>query len=96
MRNILTIEYTTGKINKEQYDKLADDISIKYIEIFKIKLDSLNNISDNYKETELEKIVKILEEIHGKEGLNNEQYAKLKNEVSIIYEEIYRKRCFVA
>ena len=41
---------------------------------------------------ELAKIVKILEDIHGKEGLNNEQYAKLKNEVSIIHEEIYRKR----
>jgi hypothetical protein len=39
-------EYTRGKITKEQYDKLGDEISTSYREIYSKKIDSLNNFHE--------------------------------------------------
>jgi hypothetical protein len=41
LRNSITDEYTRGKINKEQSDKLIDETSISYHEIFRREIDSL-------------------------------------------------------
>ena len=40
LRDNITDEHTRGKINKEQYDKLADEVSIIYGEIFTKEIDS--------------------------------------------------------
>ena len=40
LRDKITDEYARGKINKEQFDKLVDDISISYREIFRKEIDS--------------------------------------------------------
>jgi hypothetical protein len=42
-------EYTRGKINKEQYDKLVDEISKSYVEIFAKEIDSVSKLADNDK-----------------------------------------------
>lgn len=41
LRDRTMAEYARGKINKEQFDKLIDDVSIGYQEIFKKEIDSL-------------------------------------------------------
>jgi len=92
LRNNMTQEYTTGKINKEQYDKLVDEISINYNRILKNELDSLDNILENYKETKLADIQKKVKDIHNKGKINNEQFNELKKEISIIYADICRKK----
>jgi YVTN family beta-propeller protein len=91
LRNNITDQYTKGKINNEQYGKLRDDVSIKYSEIFREDLDSLNNLSEADKEKKLGEIKKNIEDIHDKGKINNEQFTSLKNDISILYEEMFRK-----
>jgi YVTN family beta-propeller protein len=88
----ITDEYTRGKINKESYDKLLDEISLSYGEIFTKEIDSLNNVSENDKEKQLSVIINNLEEMHAKGKIKNEYYTKLKKETSILYQEIFRTR----
>jgi transcriptional regulator NrdR family protein len=41
LRNSITDEYARGKISREQFDQLVDDISIRYQEIFRKEIDSV-------------------------------------------------------
>jgi hypothetical protein len=88
----ITDEYTKGKINKESYDKLLDEISLSYGEIFTKEIDSLNNISENDKGRQLSTIISNIEDMHAKGKIKNKYYANLKKETSILYEEIFNKR----
>jgi hypothetical protein len=91
-RDNITDEYTRGKINKESYDKLGDEISISYGEILTKEIDSLNNLSENDKVKRLSTIINDIEDMRTKGKINNEYYANLKKETSILYQEIFKKR----
>jgi YVTN family beta-propeller protein len=92
LRDKITDEYTRGKINKEQYDKLGDEISINYREIFIKEIDSLNNFSENDKVERLSEIRSNIEDTHAKGKIKDEYYTNLKKEISILYEEVFKKR----
>lgn len=88
----ITGEYTRGKINKESYDKLVDEISISYGEIVTKEIDSLNDLSENDKVKRLSTIIDDIENMHAKGKINNDYYANLKKETSILYQDIFKKR----
>ena len=92
MRDNISDEYTIGKINKESYDKLGDEISISYGEIFTKVIDSLNNLSENDKLKQLCTIISDIEDMHAKGKINNEYYTNLKKETSILYQDIFKKK----
>lgn len=92
LRDNITDEYTRGKINKESYDKLTDEISISYGEIFTKEIDSLDNLSGSDNPKRLSAIINDIEEMHTEGKINNERYANLKKDTSILYQEIFRKR----
>lgn len=92
LRDNITDEYTRGNINKESYDKLGDELSISYGEIFTKEIDSLNSLSENDKVKQLSTKVSDMGDTHAKGKINNEYYASLKKETSILYEEIFKKK----
>jgi YVTN family beta-propeller protein len=92
IRDNIADEYTRGKINKEQHDKLRDEISISYGKIFTKEMDSLNNLSENDKEKQLSAIKSDIEDMHVERKIDNEYYANFHKEISILYEEIFKKR----
>jgi len=75
-------QYLRGKINKEQYDKLADEISISYGEILTKEIDSLNKLPGNDKVKQLSATIRNIEDMH----------ASLKKETSILYQELFNER----
>ena len=82
LRDNIKDQYIRGKINKEQYDKLVDEISISYDEIFTKEIDSLSKLSENDKVKQLSTTIRNIEYMH----------ASLKKETSILYQELYKKR----
>ena len=70
LRDNIKEQYTRGKINKEQYDKLLDEISISYNQIFTKELDSLNSLSENHKIKQLSTTICNIEDMHA--GLKKE------------------------
>ncbi len=91
LRDNITDEYTKGKINKEQYDKLEDEISINYRKIFSNEIDALNNLSENDKVQQLFRIKNNIQHSYDEGKINSEYYTNLKNEISIFYEKIFKK-----
>jgi len=80
--------YAAGKINNEQYTHLKYEFSTAYQEIFKKRIESLI-------EQDLEAINKTRNDImdaYNSGKLSNEHYTNLKNEISNIYEKIFKKR----
>jgi uncharacterized membrane protein len=93
LRNKIIDDYIRGKINKEQYDKLGDGISISYGEIFIKEINSLKALSENDHKVKLLSAIKNhVEDMHAKGKINNEYYMRLKNEISMTYQEIYGKK----
>jgi len=94
LRDNITDEYARGKINKESYDKLGDEISISCGEILTKEIDSLNNLFflENDKVKQLSTIIGDIEDMHAKGKINNEYYTNLKKETSVLYQEIFKKR----
>ena len=92
LRDNITDEYTRGKITKEQYDKLGDEISISYGEIFTKEIDSMHRLSEIDKGKQLSTIISNIEAMYAKGKINNEYYANLKKQISILYEEIFKRR----
>src|SRR6476660_2644181 len=87
LKEKITDEYTKGKINKEQYDKLGNEISISYREIFTKEINSLNTISKNDKVEQLSRIKTDIEDAYAK-GKINELHHKLLKERLENYEKI--------
>jgi YVTN family beta-propeller protein len=82
-RERIADEYTRGKINKEQYDKLGDEISIIYRDFFIKEIDSLDILSDNDK-LRLYEIIANIDDTYAKRRINNEYYTSLKEEISVL------------
>src|SRR5439155_14626851 len=82
LRNDIKDRYVRGKINKEQYDKLVDEISISYDQIFTKEIDSLSKLSEYDKVKNLSTIIRNIEEMH----------ANLKKETSILFHDLFKER----
>jgi hypothetical protein len=80
-RNDIEQQYTRGKINKEQFDKLADDLSKKYREIFKNEIDYLDNVSEYDKEKRLNEIKIDIEDAYADEKINELHYDLLQKKL---------------
>ena len=92
LRDSIKDEYSREKINKEQYDKLADDLSLSYKEIFTKDLGSLDNLSENDKVIQLSQIRSNVEDSHVKGKISDKYYTNLKKDISILFQEIFKKR----
>ena len=92
LRDNIKDQYLRGNINKEQYDNLADELSISYGEILTKELDSLNNIPENAKGKKLSTIEVDIEDMHAKGKINDNYYENLKKETSILYQELFNER----
>ena len=92
LKNSISDTYANGKLNKEQYDKLLDEISDKYKEILKHEIASLDKLSESDKEIELNKLKEKIDIIYDKGKLNKEQFTNLKKEISSRFAEIYRHK----
>ena len=87
--NILS-GYAKGDLTKEQYDVLLKNISISYNEIFKEQINSLKKINNNDEKIKvLDEIKSDLNDAYSKEKIDKEHYDSLKNEISILYQEIF-------
>ena len=83
LRDIITDEYSRGKINKEQFDKLIDDISVRYHEIFSKEIDSVMIGSfEQDIERELGEIRYNIEDACAKGKINELHYTLLKEKLS--------------
>ncbi|MGE5661319.1 MAG: YncE family protein [Ignavibacteriales bacterium] len=86
-RNI-SDSYAAGKISNEQYTSLKNEVSLAYQEIFKKRISSIT-------EQDLEAVNKIRNDIidtYSNGKISNEHYTNLKNEISVVYREIFKKR----
>jgi len=87
LKEKITDEYTRGRINKEQYDKLGNEISISYREIFTKEIDYLNTISKNDKVEQLSQIKTDIEDAYAKGKINELHHTLLKERLAN-YEKI--------
>jgi len=93
LRNEITNEYTNGKINKEQYDKLVDEISINYKRFFADEVHSLDSLVEIDRPKERLSLLKSnIQDARDEGKINNEYYAYLNKEISIMYKEIFTKK----
>ncbi|MGB0003044.1 MAG: YncE family protein, partial [Nitrososphaeraceae archaeon] len=87
LKDKITDEYTKGKINKEQYDKLGNEISISYREIFTKEINSLNTIPKNDIVEQLSRIKTDIEDAYAKGKINELHHTLLKERLAN-YEKI--------
>jgi hypothetical protein len=92
LKNNIADAYTRGKINNEQYGELMKDISIRYKEIFKKEIDSLNDGKNkNIDESRLYDLRKSIEDAYLKGKMNQQHYTNLVNNISMLYQEVFKK-----
>ena len=82
MANKIDDIYNNGKINKEQFDKLKEEISLRYREIFKNEIDSLDNLSEYDKENKIMEIQKDIEDTYASKKLSELHYNLLQKKLS--------------
>lgn len=80
LRDNITDEYTRGKINKEQFDKLVNDISISYQEIFKKEIDLLG-VDLSEKDKGLNEIKENIEDAYAKGKITEQHYNLLNKKI---------------
>ena len=90
--NNIAVEYSRGKLTKDQYEILGNEISINYNKFFSKKIDSLRSFYEMDKVKQLVEINNSIEDIHTTGKLSDQHYTNLKNEVSKLREEIFRER----
>ena len=90
--------YARGKISKEHYDNLNNNISILYQEIFMKKIQSIDisfyDQSDKLKkiDDELNMNLTTITKAYNEGKINREQFDNIKEEISIMYEEILKNK----
>ena len=80
--------YAAGKINNEQYTNLKNEVSTAFQRIFK---KSIESVPEQGLDT-LDQIRNDITDVYSSGGLSNDQFTNLKDEVSIAYEEIFKKK----
>ena len=78
LKNKIADDYSKGKINKEQYDKLGEEISVYYRKIFTSEIDSMKNLSENEEVKQLSEIKSNIEDAHAEGKINELHYSLLK------------------
>ncbi len=96
LRSSILDAYSKGKINEKHYESLKNETSILYEKIFRNRInDSLNNNNSpsNAKTTEeqLAQIRNELEYAYSEEKLNEKHYTNLVNNISMLYQEVFKK-----
>ena len=71
-------DYSKGKINKEQYDKLGEEVSVYYRKIFTNEIDSMKNLSENEKIKQLSGIKSSIEDARAEGKISELHYNLLK------------------
>jgi YVTN family beta-propeller protein len=84
--------YAKGKISDAHYQNLKNEISVLYEEILKKRIDSFNGRNNTDDGGLLDQIKYDIENTYAKGKISDEHYRNLKNEISVLYEEILRKR----
>jgi YVTN family beta-propeller protein len=93
LRNEIAKEYTNGKISKEQYDKLVDEISLNYKRFFTDEVHSLNSLAEIDKTKQGLSLLKSnIQDSYDEGKINNEYYVYLNKEISILFKEIFTKK----
>jgi YVTN family beta-propeller protein len=82
LRNNITDDYTRGKITKDQYEKLIEEVSVKYREVFKNEINSLNNQSPTNNENKSIELKNSLDDSFAAGKINEVQYNLLKEKLS--------------
>jgi YVTN family beta-propeller protein len=83
--------YTSGKINNEQFNSLKNEISIAFQEIYRRKI-GLFKVEGKNLDEELEKTENQISDAYSKGKLDELHYSSLKNEISLLYESVYKER----
>jgi uncharacterized membrane protein len=87
-------EYTRGKITKEQFDRLIEDISIRYQEIFKKEIDSLKtDLYQDDKEKWSNEIKDNIEDAYVKGKISEQHYNLLNKKIESIVNTDENKKC---
>jgi uncharacterized membrane protein len=81
-------DYAKGRIGDKQYVNTKNEIPILYENIFRKMIDSLNNFVDD---NNLRDVSDEVSAAYRNGKISNEQYQNIKNEISILYENIFRK-----
>jgi YVTN family beta-propeller protein len=85
-------EYSKGRINNDQYTNLKNEISVLYEEMFRNEIDTSKGSLDGDVNTRLNKLTEDVKVAYSKNKINNEHFISLKNEISIAYYTILKKR----
>jgi YVTN family beta-propeller protein len=82
LRENIVSAYTRGDLTKDQYDVLLKNLSIKYNEIFKNKINSLKNILSNEDNLKLmDDLEAELDDAYLEEKIDKEHYALFKDKI---------------
>ena len=75
--------YSQGKINAEHYSNLKDEISLLYQELFKKRIHSLNDVSNNEDmQKQVEKIKDDIDDAYSKAKITELHYNLLNKKIS--------------
>ena len=95
LRSSILDAYSKGKINEKHYESLKNETSILYEKIFRNRINiPLNNNNQFNKKTTEKQLAEIRNEIeyaYSEGKLNEIQYRNLVNNISILYQEIFKK-----
>ena len=82
IKNDIKDTHTTGKISDEHYANLKNEVSTLSEEIFKKRMKSLNNLSEDDRVKLLVEIKDELSDAYSKEMINELHYSLLKEKLS--------------
>jgi hypothetical protein len=92
LKTDITDSYSKGKINEKHYERLNNEISMLYEEIFRKRIESKSNYLENINSKEhLDKLKNDIEKAYSKGKINELHYGSLKNEISLLHDKIFRK-----
>ena len=95
LKNNITTAYSRGEINELQHEILKEEILQYHQGAISKTIDSLKNMSDRNNDQyiqALDETRKQIKDAYSEGKINSEHYTDLKNEISVLYDEIYRKR----
>ncbi len=90
LNDCIAEEYTRGRINKEQYNKLGEEISINYRKVFAKEIDLINT----FKGDQLKQLFNIkgsIEDTYSTGKISALYYKNLKMKISELSEEIFER-----
>ena len=82
LKDNIADEYSRGRITKEQHDTLANEISVRYREIFKKEMDSLDSLPDDEKIKLLHKLNDDISDAYARERINDLHHTLLKERLT--------------